>query len=119
MDHNSELSKEERNWGMYVHLAAFAGYLTAALGFIIGPLLLWLLKKDEYAYVDYHGKEALNFQISFFIYGLVAGALMIILIGFALLPIVVILHLIFMIIGTIRASEGNYYRFPLTIRFIK
>ncbi len=119
MDHNNELSKDERNWGMYVHLAGFAGYLTATLGFIIAPLLIWLLKKDEYSYVDYHGKEVLNFQISFYLYGLIAGALMIILIGLAIFPIVVILHLVFMIIGTIRASEGNYYRFPLTIRFIK
>ncbi|MGM7702980.1 DUF4870 domain-containing protein [Pseudalkalibacillus sp. Hm43] len=113
------LTKNEKNWGMYVHLAAFIGYLTAALGFILGPLVLWLIKKDESSYIDYHGKEAVNFQISFFLYGLIAGALMLVLIGMVLLPIVVILHLIFMIIGTIKASEGNYYRYPLTIRFIK
>lgn len=120
MDYNQEnLTKDEKNWGMFVHLAAFAGYLTVALGFIVGPLILWLIKKEDSSYVDYHGKEALNFQISFFIYGLIAGALILVFIGVILLPIVGILHLIFMIIGTIRASEGTYYRFPLTIRFIK
>ncbi len=120
MAHNGEnLTKEERNWGMFVHLAAFVGYLTAALGFIVGPLVLWLIKKEEYPYVDYHGKEALNFQISFFLYGLIAGALTLILVGLVILPVVIILHLVFMIIGTIRASEGQYYKYPLTIRFIK
>ncbi|WP_349408678.1 DUF4870 domain-containing protein [Pseudalkalibacillus sp. SCS-8] len=113
------MSKEEKNWGMFAHLAAFAGYLTIAIGFVIGPLVIWLMKKDEYEYVDYHGKEALNFQISYLIYYVVAGALTFVLIGFVLLPILIVLHLIFMIIGTLRASEGTYYRYPMTIRFIK
>ncbi|MCF6138795.1 DUF4870 domain-containing protein [Pseudalkalibacillus berkeleyi] len=113
------LSKEEKNWGMFIHLAAFAGYLTVALGFIVGPLILWLMKKDESEYANFHGKEALNFQISFLIYGAISGLLIFVLIGFILLPIVALLQLIFMIIGTIRASEGTYYRYPMTIRFFK
>ncbi|WP_257350224.1 DUF4870 domain-containing protein [Pseudalkalibacillus decolorationis] len=117
--HDEHLSKDAKNWGMFAHLSGFAGYLTFALGFVLGPLIIWLMKRDEYTYVNYHGKEAINFQISFLIYGCIAGALMVVLIGFVLLPIVGILHLIFTIIGSIRASEGNFYRYPLTIRFIK
>ncbi|WLD93024.1 DUF4870 domain-containing protein [Alkalihalobacillus sp. AL-G] len=120
MNYNEEnLTKEEKNWGMFAHLLGFAGYLTFALGFVLGPLVVWLMKRNESKYVDYHGKEALNFQISFMIYAFIASLLIFVLIGFVLLPIVTILHIVFTIIGTMRASEGNYYRYPMTIRFMK
>lgn len=111
-------SKEERTWAMACHLAAFAGFLTG-IGFIVGPLVVWLLKKDTYPLVDDLGRESLNFQISVIIYYLISGLLMLVLIGFALLAIVAIFQFVMMIIATIKANEGEAYRYPLTIRFLK
>ena len=65
-------SSDERMWGMLCHLSTFAGYLVP-FGNISGPLIVWLVKKDEYAFVDDQGKESLNFQISITIYSLVVG----------------------------------------------
>ncbi len=109
---SGELSSEERQWAMFAHLSAIL------LGFI-GPLVIWLVKKDESEYISEHAKEALNFQISVFIYIIGCMFAMIILIGFLLLPAVGIFALVVEIIAGIRASEGQMYRYPLCIRFIK
>jgi len=76
--------QEERNWGMFCHLAALAGFIIP-LGNVIGPLVIWLMKKDESQFVDDQGKESVNFQISFIIYALVAALLVIVVIGIVLL----------------------------------
>lgn len=85
---------------------------------IIGPLIIWLMKKDQSPYLDQQGRELLNFQISFFIYALVAVLLCFVLIGIPLLLAIGIGSIILTIIGIVRASEGNIYRFPLTIRML-
>ncbi|MCL6479208.1 MAG: DUF4870 domain-containing protein [Peptococcaceae bacterium] len=109
---------QQRTWAMFCHLGGFAGYFIP-FGNIIVPLVLWLMKKDQYPFVEYHGKEALNFNISMTIYVIVSLILAIILIGFVLLFVLAILEIVFIIMATIEANKGGYYRYPLTIRFIK
>jgi len=69
--------KEAYMWGMLCHLAAFAAYLGIPFGHIIGPVMVWLIKRNDYPFVDECGREALNFNISMTIYGIVAGLLVV------------------------------------------
>jgi uncharacterized Tic20 family protein len=110
---------EARTWMVLCHASALAGCFLPAVAHIIGPLIIWLLKKDQ-------GKESLNFQISMLIYtallGVVFFILMWVLIGFLLLPLFGVLYLldiVLVIVASIKASEGKMYRYPLTIRLIK
>ena len=96
----------------------FTGYIIP-FGNIIGPLIIWLIKKDQSAWVDQHGKEALNFQISVAIYAIVAGILTLVVIGILLLIAVGIFSLVMIIIASVKANNGEMYYYPLTIRFIK
>lgn len=112
------LTADDRTWGMLAHLSALSGVIVP-LGNIIGPLVVWLVKREQSAYVDYHGKEALNFNISFLVYGLVAGLLILIVIGLILLPLVVVAWLVLAIVGAVRANAGEQYRYPLTFRFVQ
>jgi len=111
-------SSDERMWGMLCHLSTFAGYLIP-FGNILGPLVIWLIKKDEYAFVEDQGKEALNFQISITIYSLVSGILVLAIIGLPLLIAVIIFDVVMTVIAAVKANGGEYYRYPLTIRFVK
>jgi uncharacterized protein len=112
------LSGEERQWGMFAHLAALAGFLIP-FGNLIGPLVVWQVKKNEMPFVDDQGKEALNFQITVALAVLVCFLLMVVLIGFLLLPLVGIAALVFTIIGALKANAGERYRYPFAIRLIK
>lgn len=114
----SAVTAEERTWGMFCHLAALAGYVIP-FGSIIGPLVVWLIKKDQMPFVNDQGKESLNFQITVVIAMIVSGVLMFVLIGFLLLAAVAIADLVFVIIAAIQANKGVAYRYPYTIRFIK
>lgn len=100
-------------------LMAMLIYLTSFFTAIIGPLIIWLLKKDESEFIDYHGKEYLNFVISYTIYMFVAGLLMIILIGFLIAGILGIMYFVFTVIAGIKAYNGERYQIPLILRFIK
>ena len=113
-----DTSKEERTWAMFCHLAAFAGYVFP-MGHIIAPLVIYLVKREELPLVDDQGKESLNFEISITIY--VVGALLFsfALIGIPILVGLLIFHFIVVIIATVRANSGGWYRYPITIRFIK
>jgi len=104
---------------MLCHLSALVAYIGVPLGHVIGPLVVWLIKKDQYSLVDDQGKEALNFQISVTIYGIAAGLLIFLLIGFVLLPAVIIFDLVMTIVGAVKANQGIAYRYPLCIRFVK
>jgi len=116
---NSEIPKEERTWGMIAHLSALTLYLGIPFGQLIGPLVVWLIKKDTMPFVSDQAKEALNFQITLTIAGLISLALCFVFIGFILLPIVLIAGLVLIIIAAIKSNEGVAYRYPMTIRFIK
>jgi uncharacterized Tic20 family protein len=118
IDNPSSGSSDERMWAMLCHLSAFAGYLVP-FGNILGPLVIWLIKKDQYAFVDDQGKEALNFQISIMIWAAVAAVLCFVIIGIPLLIAVVIFSIVMTIVAAIKANGGESYRYPLTIRLIQ
>ena len=115
---DSSMTKDERLWAMIAHISAVAGFVFP-FGNIIGPLLIWILKKEEFPFVDDQGKEALNFQISITIYVLISIILVFILIGIPILIVIGIFALVMTIIGAINAYDGKKYRYPLTIRVIK
>jgi len=108
----------ERNWAVFCHLGGFAGLLVPAFGQVLGPLVLWLLRRDQSAYVDHHGREAVNFQISMTLYAIVAAALIWVLIGFLLIFVVLGIQFVFMVVASVAASQGERYRYPLTLRLI-
>ncbi|NLX58155.1 MAG: DUF4870 domain-containing protein [Phycisphaerae bacterium] len=105
------MKPDDKTMGLLCHLLGIFGFL--------GPLIIWLVKKDESRYVDIQGKEALNFQLSYLIYFVVAYLSVFAVVGCVLFPIVWVLWLVVLIIATIRANNGIIYRYPLAIRFIK
>lgn len=118
IDNPSSGSSDERMWAMLCHLSAFAGYLVP-FGNVLGPLIIWLIKKDQYAFVDDQGKEALNFQISIMIWAAISAVLCFVLIGIPLLIAVIIFSIVMTIVAAIKANGGEAYRYPLTIRLIQ
>jgi uncharacterized Tic20 family protein len=115
-----ETQEWERQWCMFTHLSGFAS-LIIPLGGIIGPLVMWLIKREQSPFVDDHGKEAVNFQISILIYtiALVAIGFITCGIGFVLLLAPVILAVVGIILGSIAANKGEYFRYPATLRLIR
>jgi len=105
-------------WAMLCHLSALAGYLIP-FGNIIGPLIVWQIKKAEFPLVDDQGKEALNFQITVAIVAVVCFALMFLLIGIPMLIALGIANLVFIIVAALAANKGDTYRYPFAFRFIK
>lgn len=93
-------------------------YVTGIFTTIIGPLIIWILKKDQSPFVDYHGRQYFNFIISYFIYGVVAGVLILVVIGAILLPIIGIAGFVFTVIAAIKAYEGSKYRIPFILRIL-
>ncbi len=114
----TELSKDERLWGMLCHLSAFA-FFVFPFGNILGPLIIWLIKKDEYPFVDDQGKESLNFQISVSIYAIAFTVMIIVLIGIPLLIGLFFFTFIVVVIAAVKSNDGEFYRYPLNIRFMK
>src|SRR5262245_9347977 len=104
-----EVPKDARTWGMLCHLCALAGFLVP-LGTFLGPLIIWLIKKSEYQFADDQGKESLNFQISMLILAIVLLPTICIGVGVVLLPLVGVVDLIFVIIASIKANDGVWYR---------
>ena len=115
----STSSSKTRTWTVLCHASALVGFFVPWAGHILGPLIIWLVKRGDSPEIDAHGKESLNFQISMLIYSLIAGVLCLVLIGFVLLIILHILNLVLVIIASIQASEGKLYRYPISIRLIK
>lgn len=111
--------KSVRTWATICHASALIGFVLPAAGHILGPLIVWLAKRDASPVIDEHGKEALNFQISMLIYSIAAAFLCLVLIGFVLLPVLHLLNVVFVIIATIQANDGKLYRYPLTLRLVK
>ena len=110
---------EANKWAMICHIVALVGLFGNGIGFVVGPLIVWLVKKEEDPFIDEQGKEAVNFQITMFIALIISGILCLVLIGFVLLFLVFIFMVVFPIIAAIKANEGTHYRYPMTIRFIK
>src|SRR5690348_3604879 len=108
---------EERSWGMLAHLSGLIAMLLGGLSFL-GPLIVWLVKKDQSPFVADQAKEALNFQIAATIAIYIAAFSILICVGFVLVPVVVIGAIVYSIIEGIEANKGVTYRYPYTFRFI-
>jgi uncharacterized Tic20 family protein len=110
--------KEERQWAMFAHIGTFSS-MFVPLGNIIAPIVIWQMKKNDSEFVVEQAKESLNFQITLFIYALISFLLVFIIIGFFLIFALVIFGLIMVIIGGIKANEGEDFRYPMTLRLVK
>jgi hypothetical protein len=106
-----ETSKEARNMAMLCHLLGIVGFFA--------PLVIWLIEKDKHRFVDEHGRAAMNYQISIMIYYFVSSALCFVIVGFFLVAALAILHVIFVIIGAVKASKGKPWRYPIAITFLR
>jgi len=116
---STALDKDVRNWAMGCHLIALVGLAGNGIGFLLGPLILWLIKREDHPFIDEQGKEAVNFQITMCIAFFVAALMIFVVIGIVLLPILALLDVILTIIAAIKAANGEHYRYPFAIRFIK
>lgn len=108
---------ERRKWATLAHVSALIMLFGIPLGNAVGPLLVFLFKRDVGPFVDKHSREALNFQLSMVIYGIVSAILCFVLIGFVLLPVLFVLNIVFIIRGAMAADRGEEFRYPFTIRF--
>jgi uncharacterized Tic20 family protein len=128
VDHPDERSlavtADDRQWGMFAHLSALLGLFVGGMTFL-GPLIVWLAKKDQSRFVDYHGKEALNFQLNILIYSLILVAASVVTCGVGLIvtiPLFMVLGvwgIVMPIIAGMKANQGERYEYPATFRIIK
>jgi uncharacterized protein len=112
-------TENERTWGMLAHLSALVGLLFPLVGNILGPLLVWLTRRDSSAFIAAHAKEALNFNITVTLAGVVCLFLALIFIGLLLGTVLFIAWLVMTLVAAIRASEGVPYHYPLSLRLVK
>lgn len=124
MDKTQE--NEVRMWSMFCHLSALAMLIGIPFGNILGPLIVWLCKKNEMPSVDEEGKKALNFQISMTLYLFVLAVstflLIFIFIGYLLIPVfilTIIADFVLMIVAAVKVSNGETFEYPLAIKFIR
>ena len=107
-----------KSFTILMHLSVFAGMIIP-MGGIVLPLVMWLTNKEKSDLIDAHGKNIMNWMISSFIYAIASVILMIVGIGFLMIIALVILSLIFTIMGAVKASNGEVFKYPLAIEFIK
>jgi len=112
------IDRDSRMWATFCHLAGLLSLTGIPFAGLPGPLVLWLLKKDQSPFIDDQGREAVNFQISVGIYMFVAGLRCMILMGIPLLAGLVLGEIIFIILASVRSNEGETYRYPLAIRML-
>jgi uncharacterized Tic20 family protein len=118
MEENKVLTETERTWAMLCHLSALSGFFFP-FGAIIGPLICWLLKRDESVWVYMNGRNSLNFQLSMLLYMVLAIPLVFIIVGIPIIVFLGILKVICTIIASIRTSNGESFKYPLVIPFIQ
>ncbi|HSH27015.1 MAG TPA: DUF4870 domain-containing protein [Wenzhouxiangella sp.] len=110
--------KETRTWAMILHLSMLSGLVVPLAGLVV-PIVIYMLKKDDMPGIKPHGYVVFNWMISAVIYAIASMILMIVGIGFLLIAALAIVSLIFPIIGGIKASEGEVWPYPLSIKFFK
>ncbi|MGR8919802.1 MAG: DUF4870 domain-containing protein, partial [Gammaproteobacteria bacterium] len=110
--------QQVRNTAMFCHLAGLLGYVVP-FGNVAGPLALWLMNRERHPYINEQGREALNFQLSILVYLLLAFSLVLALVGLVLLPVVILLQLTMTLLAAYRSAQGEAFRYPLTLRFIR
>ncbi|MGH8052785.1 MAG: DUF4870 domain-containing protein [Stenotrophomonas sp.] len=120
-----DASSEERQWAMFGHLSALTGVVTGGVGNIVGPLVIWLVKKDTMSFAADQAKEALNFNITLAIVALALVVLSVVTLGIGLIVVIPlsialgVAWLVLTIMAGIKANEGVTYRYPFTLRLIK
>ncbi|WP_456376335.1 DUF4870 domain-containing protein [Lutibacter sp.] len=124
------ITQTKNNDAFLIHISAFAGYFFP-FGGVLAPLIFWVVKKDESRYIDTHGKEAVNFNLSFLLYSFILGISVIstsimnfpnffgIAGGVSILLIVGVIRFVLIIQAAIKASKNEPYQYPFTINFIK
>jgi uncharacterized protein len=110
-DHN------EKTWGMLTHLLALSVFVGIPFGNVIGPLIVYLIKKDEYEFVAEQGREVLNFQITWSLILIISAIMIVVGIGILMLIAFGIAWLVLVILGAVSASNGTPYKYPFTIEF--
>ncbi len=118
MEEIKTYTQSERDWAMFCHLSAFAGYFFP-FGGIIGPIICWISRKDDSAWVDANGKASLNFQISMLLYTVLVIPLCFILVGIPILIGLAVLETVCVIVASIRAAKGEVFKYPISIPFIQ
>ena len=118
-------STEKLYWGMgensyisLMHVAQFGGYIVPFLGFIL-PIVMWTLFKDQNSNIDRHGKNIVNFLISWILYGIIAAILCFVVIGIPIAIALGVLQVVFIILAAIKAANGEYWKYPLSITFLR
>lgn len=117
----------DTSWAVGAHLAAFATFVFPLFGNIIGPWVIWLLRRNDDPFAEHHAREAINFNISITIYmvaSAIAGLILLlvvigILVLLLVLPALFLIWLILTIVASTRASAGEYYQYPITIRLVR
>ena len=112
------VASDENSWGMYIHLSQFCGVIVPGAGFAI-PVVLWVLKKDESGVIDEHGLIVINWMITQCVFAVAFSLLCFVLIGFPLLLALVVATIVYPIMGGIKASQGEIWKYPFSIEFIK
>ena len=112
------LTESERNWAMLCHLSAFAGFLFP-FGGIFGPLICWLTRKDESEWININGRNSLNFQLSILLYTALMFPLCFLLVGIPIVGALLIFKMICVIIASVKATDGEIFRYPLAIPFFQ
>lgn len=118
VDHDA--TDSERQYAMWIHLSLL-GTIVAPFVILIVPLVMWLIRKEDSPYLDDHGREALNFQISLYAYMLALVPVVAVLtcgVGAVLIPGVYVLGIVGMVRAAKAANRGEFYRYPMTIRFL-
>ncbi len=116
--------KDACQWAMLCHVAALAQFALPSFGQIVGPLIVWLLKREQHPFIDEQGKESLNFQISVTLYAIVGSVLLAATcVGLPFVPVlaigILVVGVVYCVIGAVAANKGQHFRYPMTIRFLK
>ncbi|MBV8495474.1 MAG: DUF4870 domain-containing protein [Gammaproteobacteria bacterium] len=112
-------SERERTWAMLAHLSALTGLVVPMVGVVIGPLVVWLARRDDSPFVAAHALEALNFNLTVLLAAVVCVLLMLVFVGFLLGTALFVAWLVFTLVAAIKASEGENYRYPFSLRLVR
>jgi uncharacterized protein len=110
--------RQAREWAMFLHLSLLLGSVLPLIG-LAAPIIIWQMKKDELPGIDEHGKNAMNWIVSLVIYFAIGFALSLLLIGIPILVLLAALSVIFPIIAGVKANNGQIWKYPMALHFIK
>jgi uncharacterized protein len=107
-----------KQWAFFLHLSLLAGFVVPLAGLVV-PIIIWQIKKDEFPEIDVHGKHVVNWLITVLVYGAGGFILSFVIIGIPILIALGVICVAFPIIGAVKANNGEVWKYPLTITFIR